>query len=82
MSLYEADFTTGIEQSVRQSERLRRHEVDVAVRCCCPTYTGSEVSNCVGSVLGSRFVHCGSCVFFVGLLVGFLWTCGGQSMLD
>ena len=28
------------------------------------------------------FWLCGSCVVFVGLLVGFWWTSGGQSTLD
>ena len=48
---------------------------------CCPTYTGSEVSSCVGGVgverLQSLCVHFGPvdavCMVLVGLFVGFRW---------
>ena len=52
-------------------------EVGVVVRRCCCSYTGNEVSFCVGGVVEQSCVCCESCVVVVGLpcglLVDFRW---------
>lgn len=65
------------------SKRKGYEGMDMAVRrCCCPTHTGSEVSNRAGNVvqrLWSHHVHFGLvdavwfCRIVCGLLVDFQW---------
>ena len=79
-----------IVRTVGPEERQRRHEVGVVVRrCCCSVQTGNEVIELLCGWYGGTvmmelcaFWSYESCVVFVGLLVGFRWTSGGQSSLD